>query len=116
MSVALRSVLVENKGRLFTRVWKDGLFPVWPQVQRKVLSREVVEASPYQEIDYTIQGSGEQRRLKVPGYKHGFVVTALSGIGISRSNRYAILGNEEIWTSKETVELQKWFRTGIIRS
>ena len=108
MSVSLRSILVENKGRLFTRVWKDGLFATWRQVEGKVLSKAVVKASPQMQIDYTIEGSEEQRTLKTPEYKHGFLLTALPGIGRSGSNRYAILGNEEIWTDKETVKLQKW--------
>ena len=113
MSVSLRSILLADKGRLFTQVFKDGLFPTWPQVQGELLARVVVEASPYQEIDYTIQESGEQRRLKVPGYKHGFVVNTLPGIGKSRGDRHAILSGNEIWTSKETVELRDWVKQQI---
>ena len=92
MSVSLRSILLNNKGRLFTRVWKNGLFSTWPQVRGEMLSRIVVEASPYQEIDYTIKRSAERRTLKVPGYKHGFVVHTLPGIEGYKDNQYAILG------------------------
>ena len=110
MSVSLRSILLEKRGRLLTRVLKDGLFPSWPQQQREVLSRVVVEASPDQELHYEIKESGECRSLKVPGYRHGFVVSTLHGIERSEGDRYAILGSDEIWTSNETVKLKDWVK------
>ena len=113
MSVSLRSLLLENKGRLFTRMLKDGLFPTWPHVQGEILSRVVIDASPYQEIDYEIPETGEQRTLKVPGYKHGFVVNTLPGIENYEENQYVIIGNNDIWPSKETVELGEWVKQEI---
>ena len=70
----------------------------------------MVEASTNQEIGYTIQASGEQRTLKVPGYKHGFMLTALPGVVRSGSNSFAILEDKEIWTSQETVGLREWLK------
>ena len=110
MSVSLRSTLLEKCGRLLTRVLKDGQFPSWPQQHREVLSKVVVEASPDQELHYEIKESGECRILKVPGYRHGFVVSTLHGIEKSESDRYAILGSEEIWTSNEKVKLKDWLK------
>ena len=110
MSVSLRSVLLDDKGRLILRVFKDGSFPVWRELEDPSLCKVVVDASPYQEVDYTVTSTGEQRTLKVPGYKHGFVVGSLFGIGKSSDQRFAVLGDREIWDIKETVSLNEWVR------
>ena len=58
MSVSLRSALLEDNGRLITRVFKDGSFPAWQQLKKETLCKVVVDASPYQEVDYTISSTG----------------------------------------------------------
>ena len=113
MSVSLRSILLDGGGRVYSDVWNDGTFPVWPCLQGQRLSKIVVEASPYQEVDYTMKHTGEDRTLKVPGYKHGIVVNSLVGIGTSARDRFRILGNEEIWTSARTLTLADWKKQGV---
>ena len=113
MSVSLRSALLEDNGRLITRVFKDGSFPAWQQLKKETLCKVVVDASPYQEVDYTISSTGEQRTLKVPSYRHGFDVNSLPGIGKSGDERFAILGNGEIWNIEKTVSLKEWVRQEI---
>lgn len=113
MSVSLRSALLDNEGRLITKVFKDGSFPACQQLQKETLCKVVVNASPYQEVDYTISRTGEQRTLKVPGYRHGFDVNSLLGIGKSGEERFAILGNREIWNIEEKVSLKEWVRQEI---
>ena len=113
MSVSLRSVLLNNKGRLLTRVFKNEWVPAWQQPKAEVLTKIVVDASPYEELDYTIESTGERRTLKVPGYKHGFVIKTLLGIGKSGEDLYAILGNRDIWKIEETVALEEWLRQEI---
>ena len=56
----------------------------------------------------TSVGPSERRTLKVPGYRHGFVVATLPGIGKSGEGLYAILENRDIWDIGETVALQEW--------
>ena len=58
MSVSLRSILVEKKGRLFTRLFQDGHFPRWPATPEGMLAKVVVDASPPMEIEYEIQQTG----------------------------------------------------------
>ena len=116
MSVSLRSVLLNNKGRLLNRLFNNGWVPAWQELKGELLTKAVVEASPYEELDYTISGTGEQRTLRVPGYKHGFAVHALPGIGKSAGDRYAILGNREIWKVEERVDLNDWLKTRNTRS
>ena len=113
MSVSLRAVLLEDKGRLITRVFKDGSFPAWQKIRDETLCKVVVNASPYQELDYTISSTGEQRTLKVPSYRHGFVVNSLLGIGKSDDDRFAILGNRRIWNIEKKVSLKKWIQQEI---
>ena len=110
MSVSLRSFLLESHGRVYTDVWNDGTFPVWPCPHTKLLSKTVVEASPYQEVHYTVKHTGEQRTLKVPGYKHGIVVNSLVGIDNSERDQFLILANEEMWKSARTLKLADWKR------
>ena len=113
MSVSLRSILLDNKGQLISKVFKDGAFPEWRERKRQILCKVVVDASPYQEVDYTIKSTGEQRTLKVPGYEHGFAIGSLLGIEKSSEEKFAILGNGTIWNVERTVSLDKWLRQEI---
>ena len=108
MSVSLRSLLLERKGRLLTGVFGDGLFPSWRTVRGERLAHVVLEVSPHQEIEYEIKETGERRRVAVPGYKHGFVVDRLCGLAKSGDDRYAILSSEETWTGERLVSLRDW--------
>ena len=113
MSVSLRTILVENKARLFTRLFQDGHFPAWPALPEEMLEKVVVDASPSMEIEYEIPHTGERRRLRTPPYRHGFVVNALHGIGKSAQDRFAILADPEIWTRNETVNVADWLKRPI---
>ena len=113
MSVSLRSTLVENKGRLFTRLFQDGHFPRWPATPEGVLAKVVVDASPLMEVEYEIQQTGERRRLRTPPYRHGFVVNTLHGIEKGAADRFAILASTEVWTRNETVNVADWLKQPI---
>ena len=113
MSVSLRSILVEKKGRLFTRLFQDGHFPRWPAMRRGMLAKVVVDASPPMEVEYEIQQTGERRRLRTPPYRHGFVVNTLHGIKKCASERFAILAITEVWTRSETVNVADWLKQPI---
>ena len=113
MSVSLRTILVENNARLFTRLFQDGHFPGWPAPPEGMLDKVVVDASPVMMIEYEIQHTGERRRLRTPPYKHGFVVNALHGIEKSAEDRFAILANPEIWTRNETMNVADWLKRPI---
>ena len=113
MSVSLRSILVENRGRLFTRLFQDGGFPRWPPPPEGMLAKVVVDASPPMEVEYEIKQTGERRRLRTPPYKHGFVINALHGIGKFEAERFVILESTEIWTRNETADLANWLRQPI---
>ena len=114
MSVSLRGILVEKKGRLFTRLFQDGHFPSWPAATREgMLAKVVVDASPPMEVEYEIQQTGEHRRLRTPPYRHGFVVNTLHGIKKCAAERFAILANTEIWTRSETVDVADWLKQPI---
>ena len=110
MSVSLRSILVEKKGRLFTRLFQDGRFPRWPATPEGMLAKVIVDASPGMEVEYEIEQTGERRRLRTPPYRHGLVVNALHGIGKCEAERFAILENTEVWTRNETVDVANWLR------
>ena len=108
MSVSLRSLLLNNKGRLLDRVFDNEWVPVWhPQIE-EATAKVIVDASSHQEVDYTLKDTGERRTLKVPGYRHGFVVATLPGIGKSDEGLYAILGNRDVWKFGDTVTLNAW--------
>ena len=111
MSVSLRSLLLNNKGRLLDRLFKDDWAPAWHSQSPEVTERVVVDASPGQEVGYTVSPTGESRTLKVPDYKHGFVVGALPGIGKSAERVYEVLENTDIWDVEETVPLKEWVRS-----
>ena len=108
MSVSLRSILVENKARLFTRLFQDGCFPRWPATLEGILAKVVVNATPPMEVEYEIEQTGERRRLWTPPYRHGFVVNALHGIGKREAEKFAILASTEVWTRNETVDVANW--------
>ena len=108
MSVSLRSLVLNNKGRLLNRVFDNEWVPAWQPQLEKVMATVVVDASPYQEVDYTLKDTGERRTLKVPSYRHGFVIATLPGIGKSDEGLYAILGNRDIWKVGETATLNAW--------
>ena len=110
MSVSLRSMLVEKNGRLFTRLFQDGTFPRWPTLPNEVLAKVVVDASPTMELEYELEHTGERRRLRIPPYRHGFVISALPGITKCEANKFAILASREIWTHAETVDLVDWLK------
>ena len=108
MSVSLRSLFLDQRGRLLERVFKDGWLPALRPSAVGLLAKEVVDASPYQEVDYEIEGTGERRTLKVPGYRHGFVVDGLPGIGKTGENRYAILQDADTWSASRTMGQKDW--------
>ena len=110
MSVSLRSLLVEDQGRLFTRLFQDGCFPRWPETPGSRLAKVIVDASPSMEVEYEIEQTGERRRLWTPPYRHGFVVNALHGIEKCESERFAILANTQIWTREGTMDVASWLR------
>ena len=110
MSVSLRSVLLNDGGRLLGGMFKDEWAPAWQRQRAGVAAKVVVDASPYEELDYAVGGTGERRTLKVPGYKHGFIVTSLPGLGNSGEGRYTILENRDIWDFDEPVALKAWVR------
>ena len=111
MSVSLRSLLLNNKGRLLDRLFKGAWLPAWQSQQPEVTARVVIDASPSQEVDYTLSATGESRTLKVPGYEHGFVVGTLPGIGKSAERVYAVLENTDIWDVEATVPLREWVKS-----
>ena len=113
MSVSLRSILVEKKGRLFTRLFQDGQFPRWPATREGMLAKVVVYASPPMEVEYEIQQTGERRRLRTPAYRHGFVVNTLHGIEKCAAERFVILAGTEVWTRSETVNVADWLKQPI---
>ena len=113
MSVSLRSILVEKKGRLFTRLFQDGLFHRWPPSPEGMLAKVVVDASPPMEVEYEIEQTGDRRRLRTPPYRHGLVVNMLHGIVKREAERFAILANTEVWTRNETVNLAYWLKQPI---
>ena len=108
MSVSLRSLLLNNKARLLDRVFDDEWLPAWRPQSEEVTAKVIIDASPPQEVDYSLKDPGERRTLKVPGYRHGFVVTTLPGIGKSDEARYAILGNCDVWKIGDTATLSAW--------
>ena len=113
MSVSLRSILMEKKGRLFTRIFQDGHFPRWPATREGMLAKVVVDASPPMVVEYEIQQTGERRRLRTPPYRHGFVVNTLHGITKCAAERFAILVSTEVWTGSETVNVADWMKQPI---
>ena len=108
MSVSLRSVMLNDRGRVLNRVFQEEWAPVWKLQIAEVQTRVTADASPYEELDYSVRTTGERRTLKVPGYRHGFVVSALPGIGRSVEDRYAILEHQDIWNIEQTVALSEW--------
>ena len=93
---------------LDNRVFDNEWMPAWhPQIE-EVTAKVIVDASPYQEVDYALKDTGERRTLKVPGYRHGFVIATLPGIGKSDEGLYAILGNGDVWKVGETATLSAW--------
>ena len=113
MSVSLRSILVDNKGRLFTRLFQDGCFPGWPTTLNGLLAKHVVDVSPAIEIESEDKQTGERRRICAPPYRHGFVVNALHGIQKSRAGSFAILGSTKVWTCNEPVSVANWLKQPI---
>ena len=84
MSVSLRSLLLNNKGRLINRLFKADWAPCMarPNCRRDGESgRRGV--SPPRTVYYSIDETGEQRALTTSSYNHGFVVGTLPGIGKS---------------------------------
>ena len=108
MSVSLRSLLLNNKGRLLDRVFDNEWLPAWRRQIEEVTAKVIVDASPPQEVDYALKDTRERRTLKVPGYRHGFVVATLPGIGKSDGGLYTILGNRDVWKSGDTATLNAW--------
>ena len=109
-SVSLRSLLINNKGRLLTRLFKGAWAPAWQSQSAAEMAKVVVEASPSQTVYYTIDETGEQRSLTTSSYTHGFVVGTLPGIGKSGDDLYAILDDRHLWDSGETVAHMEWVR------
>ena len=114
MSVTLRSVLLNNNGQLLNRVFENEWMPAWLQLEKDMVTKVVVDASPYEELLYTVRSTGEQRALKVPGYKHGFAVHTLPGIEKYAEDRYAILGDREIWRIEDPIAVKEWIRHKIL--
>ena len=110
MSVSLRSLILDRKGRLLERVFEDGWLPALKPAPAGQLAREVVEVSPYQEVGYEIEATGERRTLRVPGYRHTFVVDGPPGIGKDGGNRYAILPDGETWSAGRILDRKDWLR------
>ena len=110
MSVSLRSLLLDQKGRLVKRVFKDGWLPALQPSAVGLLAKVIVNASPYEEVDYEMKGTGERRTLKVPGYRHGFVVDGLPGIGKTGENRYTILQDGDTWSADRTMGWKDWIK------
>ena len=115
MSVSLRSLLVEKDGRLFTRLFQDGSFPVWPTLPAEILAKEVVDSSPGIELEYELTHSGERRRLRTPPYRHEFVIRALHGITKCEDSKFAVLSSGEVWTRAQTVHLVQWLKQPIFQ-
>ena len=113
MSVSLRSILVEKRGRLFTRLFQNGRFPRWPEMPEGMVAKVVVDASPSMEVEYEIEQTGERRRLRTPPYRHGFVVNTLHGIEKCQEERFAILESPDVWTRNDTVDLANWLKQPI---
>ena len=113
MSVSLRSLILDRKGRLLERVFEDGWLPALKPSAVGLLAKEVVDASPYQEVGYEIEATGERRTLRVPGYRHAFVVDGLPGIGKDGGNRYAILPDGETWSAARTLDRKDWVGRGV---
>ena len=110
ISVPLRSLLLNNKGRLFNQLFKGDWAPAWQSQSAAEMAKVVVETSPSQTVHYEITSTGEQRTLTTSSYKHGFVVGTLPGIGKSGDDLYAILENRDLWDVGETVALKEWIR------
>ena len=115
MSVSLRNILVEKKGRLFTRLFQDGHFPRWPSTPEALVAKVVVDASPSMAIEYEseIKHTVERRQLQTPPYRHGFVVNTLHGLEKGEAGRFAILESTDIWTRNDTVSLANWVKQPI---
>lgn len=110
MSVSLRSLLLNNKGRLINRLFKGDWAPAWQSQSAAEMAKVVVEASPSQTVYYSIDETGEQRALTTSSYKHGFVVGTLPGIGKSADESYAILEHRDLWDAGQIVALRDWVR------
>ena len=110
MSVSLRSLLLNNKGRLLNRLFKGHWAPAWQSQTAAQMAKEVVQTSPSQTVYYMIDETGEQRALTTSSYTHGFVVGTLPGIGKSTDDLYAILENRDLWDAGEIVAHNEWVR------
>ena len=113
ISVSLRSILVEKRGCLFTRLFQNGRFPRWPAMPEGMVAKVVVDASPPMEVEYEIEQTGERRRLRTPPYRHGFVVNTLHGIEKCEGEMFAILESTDVWTRNDTVDLANWLKQPI---
>ena len=114
MSVSLRSVLLNNKNLLLNRIFENEWIPAWRNPKRGTVTTEAVDVSPYEELTYSLTDTGERRTLRVPGYKHGFAMHTLLGIEKCDEDRYAIVGNREIWKIENPVTLKEWVRHDIL--
>ena len=110
MSVSLRSLLLDQRGRLLERMFKDGWLPALKPSAAGLLAKVIVDASPYQEVDYVMDGTGERRTLKVPSYRHGFVIDGLPGIGKTGTNHYAILQDGDTWSADKSLIRKNWIK------